>query len=310
MSVDNSILNKDESVVNGNYQNILQGGAINTLFTISSKNFKTDKYNTSPSITKNGIQFSIRDYDKLIFNPNFYKVLDYIILKLTPVLPYKSDDISRLKNFQNLDIVVSDFISDCGLSISNRAKAKEQLFNVIRILTRMNLTFDSVIKQGKKTKAEYINTPICGAYNERGKFLIIFAPDFLKYLSNTYIMPFNTNLFKINMKNHANSYLIGRRLLLHKNMNYTKSNADIISVKSLLESMPSLPRYEEIRNTDRRITIRIIEPLELALTALACEYDILDSWSYQNPNPKSCEDWLKSSIRFIFKDYPKRTKNK
>lgn len=307
MSVDNSILNKDESVVNGNYQNILQGTAINTLFTVSSKNFKADKYNSTPTITKNGIQISIRDYDKLIFNPNFYKVLDYIILKLTPVLPYKSDDISRLKNFQNLDIVVSDFISDCGLSKANRAGVKEQLLQAIRILTRINLTFDNTIKQGKKTKAEYMSTPVCNAYVERGKFQIVFAVDFLKYLSNSYIMPFNVNLFKINMKNHANAYLIARRLLLHKNMNYTKANKNIISVNKLIESVPTLPSYREIMNNGKHVKQQIIEPFELAMTSLCTEYDILSDWNYSNI-PKSYEEFIQSSITFSLKNYPKREK--
>ena len=308
--MDNSILKQESSNVNGLYQNILQGKAINTLFTIFSKNFKTDKYNSTPSITKNGIQISIRDYDKLTFNPNFYKVLDYIILKLTPTLPYKADE-SNLIPHQKLDIVVADFIADCNLSISNRAAAKEQLINAIRILTRMNLTFDNTIRQGKKTKAEYINTPVCGAFNERGKFTVVFALDFLKYLSNTYIMPFNINLFKINMKNHPNAYLIARRLLLHKNMNYNKSNADIISIEKLIESVPTLPSYKEIITGARQVKKRIIDPFELALTSLACEYDILSDWKYHNNIiPKSYEDWIKTSINFIIKNYPLKNKDK
>ena len=303
-------INQIENNVNNNYQNILQGIATNTLITVSDKHFKTDIYNSSPTITKNGIQIQIEKFSELKFSTNFYKVLDYIILKLTPQIPYKTTDTTKLAQNQYLTLSVSKFISTCGLSKANGTKAKEQLLNAIRILTKMHLTFTHTIKQGKKSQSEYLSFRICNAFEKRGKFIIQFHTDFLKYLSSSFIMPFNANLFKIDMRHYPNAYLIARRLLLHHNMNYTKSNKNIISVAKLIESVPTLPTHKDIMNSGKHVKQQIIEPFELNMTALCTEYDILSNWNYQNPNPKSYEEFIKSSIFFILKSYPVRDTHK
>ena len=70
-------------------------------------------------------------------------------------------------------------------------------------------------------------------------------------------MPFNVNLFKINLKHNTNSYQLARKLLLHSNMNQTKSNANIISVKNLLE-VTDIQSYRDVVNSNNRGVKRLI----------------------------------------------------
>ena len=142
----------------------------------------------------------------------------------------------------------------------------------------------------------------------RGGYLIQFDLRFLRYLSSfSYIMPFSSNLFKINLHKHPHSYFIARRLLLHLNMNQKKSNSNIISVKSLLESL-NLPTYSEILNTTRQHTLRIRKPFERDMNHLK-EISFLSNWSYRD-DISDFKKWLKSSLTYIIKNYPLKNNDK
>ena len=96
-------------------------------------------------------------------------------------------------------------------------------------------------------------------------------------------------------------------------MNAGKKNEDIIAVKTLLAVAPNLPSYEEVMNTDRAISRRIIEPFERDMDALE---DTL-TWTYCHSNNTPLTDEELSSmsydtfisllIKIDWKQYPDQT---
>ena len=112
-------------------------------------------------------------------------------------------------------------------------------------------------------------------------------------------------MFKINLKHHPHAYKLARRLLLHHNMNFSKSNANIISVKILLEST-NIPTYEQIKSKGRQIRQKIITPLENDMNYLR-EINFLE-WNYTSDINYNYQNWIDSSIQFKIFNYPAREK--
>ena len=119
-------------------------------------------------------------------------------------------------------------------------------------------------------------------------------------------MPFDLQLLKINLKHHPHAYKLARRLLLHHNMNFSKTNANVISVKILLEST-NIPTYEQIKNKGRQIRQKIINPLESEMNYLQ-QINFLQ-WNYTTDIDYSYQKWIDSSIHFKIFNYPSREKS-
>ena len=310
MSTDNNILNPNIDNVNNNFSLILQGKPINALATLSDTSFSnTDRFTQSADTSINGVLIKINNMKDITINIATIRVLDYILLKMTKLLPYNrvnpvTDD--KLEKWQFISMSVSDYMSQCGISF--RQRAKEQIINALELFSRISLSWTEPVKNKKKTNYNTFNIDIVSAFKiVRGKILIHFDLKFLRYLSSfAYLMPFNVNIFKINLHKHPLSYQIARRLLLHHNMNYSKTNANTITVKKIIESLPDLPKYGDVINKGRQVKQLIISPLERDINHLK-ELDILSNWSYDNSS-NTYKEWVKSSISFIVADYPKKEK--
>lgn len=151
---------------------------------------------------------------------------------------------------------------------------------------------------------------------ENGIIKVTLSPNFSKYLVKSYIMSFPKILFRVDERNPS-TLILGRKLALHYGIdnNQLKGNANIISVKSLLsECSQTIPRYDEVINSDKRIGDRIIKPFEDALNALS-DLDFM-TWEYSNPKgvPLTDEqlgnisyaDFERLYIKFSVKDFPAR----
>ena len=300
--MDNSILNEES--INVNYQNILQGKLTNTLMMITSKSFRLDKFNNSAVAKINGFELNINDFKNYKFNSTMKRIFDIFIIKLTKSLPYKKN-LADYTKYQKISVSLSEYMTLCELK--NKTKSIEQLRNALNLIGHIQVQFTDTrfIRKNKIETEFYIFRLVQNIDRNRSEgYSIIFSLDFIKYLANySYIMPFPMKLLQINLRNYPFAYGIGRRLALHHNMNIRKSNADIISVKSLLESL-SLPTYEEVLNGSGNITRYIIEPFNKNMNHLL-ELNILDSWSYSDTY-KNYNDWSKLYIKFSFSDYPVR----
>ena len=307
-----TILNEDKSNVN-TFELILQGNPINTLMSIQNKNLAIDNFTHSAEISINGVRITISNYANCKIDTTVFRFLDYLLIKMCKHLPYDrtnfiSDD--KISQWQAIKISVADYMKMTDLS--NQTRTKKQIENSLITLQNINLSWTEKIY--KKKKADYIlfNSNIITAFKPvRGGYYIQFDLRFLRYLSSySYIMPFSMELFKINLKHNPNSYLIARRLLLHMNMNQTKSNANVISVKNLLE-VTDIPSYRDVVNSNNRGVKRlIITPFEKSMDYLK-EVKFLEDWNYdKSSSTANYKDWSKSNITYIIKSYPYKDKNK
>ena len=303
----------DEKNNDNNYQNILQGKLTNALAILSGKSFYCDKFSNVANGIINNVKFSIYDLNSLKagfkFDATVQRIFDIFILKLTPVLPYKkvmSD--SEFKKYQRISITLKEYLSYCNIT-GNKTRAIEHLRNALNIIARIQVEFSDIhfIKKNKSESEYYYFRIADGVTRDKstGTYSIYFNIEFLKYLSKTYIMPFNARLFQINLHKNPNSYKLARRLLLHHNMNFSKHNANIISIKSLIEST-DIPTYEQIKSKGRLKQL-IIEPFERDLNYLQ-QINFLQ-WNYKNEINYSYDKWIDSYIKFTLLNYPKKDKN-
>ena len=304
-----SIVHNNSDNVN-NFNLILQGVPINSLMMIQNKNLQEDRFTHTAETTVNGVTITIRNYNNLKIDTTVFRFLDYLLVKMCKNLPYSriepvTDD--KLSKWQVIKISIADYMK--MINATDRKNVKSQIENSLITLQNINLSWTEKLYKKKKTEYMLFNMDIVSAFKPiRGGYLIQFDLKFLRYLSSfSYVMPFDINLFKINLHKNPHSYFMARRLLLHHNMNQKKSNSNVISVKSLLESL-NLPTYSEILNTTRQHTLRIRKPFERDMNHLK-EISFLSNWSYRD-DISDFKKWLKSSLTYIIKNYPSKRNDK
>ena len=305
--MDNSIEKNNDS-----YQNILQGKLTNAFMMLSTKSFHLDTHSNSANAIVNNVKFSLGYINSIPhgfkFDTTVQRVFDVFILKLTRTLPYKKTmPDSDWKKYQCVSITLKEYMDLC--QIKNRLRAVEQIKNTLNLINRIHVEFtDTRFISKKKTESIYYCFNIAdnvGRKKGRGVYSIVFNIEFLKYLAQSYIMPFPLKLLQVNLKHYPHVYSLGRKLFLHKNMNYNKSNSEIISVKSLLESVSTLPTYDELKSTGK-IKQRIIEPFEETFKFLV-ELNILSEWHYRSEKiDYYYEEFVNLYVIFRVKDYPTR----
>lgn len=137
-----------------------------------------------------------------------------------------------------------------------------------------------------------------------GVIAVSFGKSFAELLRNYKPMPYPRLLYRVNTHKNPHAFYLLRRISEHKNMNYTKSNADILSVKTLLDACPEMPKYEWVNAGARQLSKRIIEPFERDMCALSTVL----SWEYAEPLPDAVdwETFSNSLVRVKWESYPER----
>lgn len=302
-----------DNLTSNEFRNILQGKLTNAFLALSAKDFHIDKYANNAYAIVNNVKFSVCSLDKLKtafkFDITVQRIFDIFILKLTANLPYKKElTDSEFRNFQQVSISLKEYMEFCNIK-SNRTRATEQLRNALNLIARVQVEFSDVhFNRKHKSESEYYYFKIADGVSRdkfTGNYSIFFSVNFLKYLSQTYIMPFNLRLLAINLKHTPHAYKLARRLLLHHNMNFFKANANIISVKVLLDST-DIQTYEQLKGKGQ-LTQRIIEPFELNLDYLQ-QNNFLE-WKYASVQDYCFQKWNDSYIEFKIPDFPAREKN-
>ena len=98
------------------------------------------------------------------------------------------------------------------------------------------------------------------------------------------IMP--VNIFTLDISKNPHSYYICRKIAEHLRMNLGKPNENIISIKTLVESCPGLPKYETVSQTGRQVNQRIIQPFVRDLEELEKFFD----WEFCNNKQQPLTD--------------------
>lgn len=208
--------------------------------------------------------------------------------------------------------------------IKDRKTAKKQVEEDLEIL--YNLTLHYKEKRRGKDTGNFIDVRLIDKKGviKNGIIGLRITTDFYELLQTYNIMPYPIRLLTLNNQANPNSFYFGRKIAEHKNMNYFKPNADIISVETLLEASPLMPSFDEVINTDRHYKSRIIEPFENDMKAL--EDTEIFTWEYchkkgepltneeldilygKNKKYPSYELFRTLLIKITWRDYPTRTK--
>lgn len=172
-----------------------------------------------------------------------------------------------------------------------RAKTKSDL----QVLKRVKFSYTPK-KKTKGNNQDYMNIYLFGGTEgiKNGNIMFKFNDDFFKIFAeqkNFLYVPIE--VLQSNEKRNPNTYLLYKKIVSHKRMNAGKKNENIIGVKTLYEYCVTLPRYEDIKESDNKVSQRIIEPFERDL-------DVIKgfSWHYDiNSEPKDFNEWINANIK-------------
>ena len=308
------------------YSNMLQGKGTNALARISKKTARVDAITGNATITvPENVIINIADYANCKLNVQTIQLYHILAIKLTQQLPYEATA-EQIQKHRAVILTVEEFMKLRGLK--DKKEARKQLEETIRTLYNISIEWEErhvLIPEGKKRSkltpikhgmriADYRANVI-----ENGKAIFQFTFDLAGYLSKAYVAPFPMGLLQVNSHNHPYSYQLGVKLALHYNMNRTKENEKRISVKTLLEGLPDMPKYEDVMNNpkDGHVARKIIDPFEDDMNALIYEYGVLTNWEYCNSKGApltdeqlkdySYNEWVNRLVTFEFANYPEQT---
>lgn len=286
------------------FSTIRQGTATNTLTKIkpsTKRNTIIDTITGTATITQGNFSITIPDFTKLKgFRTSTYQLLDALTVALTET-GAKSPAVA---------LSLEEYMKKRGLK--DKKEARKQVTDDLETLFNATISFKEKRKKGQEQDFHDIRI-IDSKGIRKGIINVTFGTAFYNILLGYPIMPYPAQLWELNSKRNPNSFYLLRKIAEHKNMNVGKKNEDIIAVKTLLAAAPYLPSYEEVMNTDRAISRRIIEPFERDMDALE---DTL-TWTYCHSNNTPLTDEELSSmsydtfisllIKIDWKQYPDQT---
>lgn len=286
------------------FSTIRQGTATNALTKIkpsTKRNTIIDTITGTATITQGNLSITIPDFTKLTgFRTSTYQLLDALTVALTET-GAKSPVVA---------LSLEEYMKKRGLK--DKKEARKQAKDDLETLFNATISFKEKRKKGQEQDFHDIRI-IDSKGIRKGIITVTFGTAFYNILLGYPIMPYPAQLWELNSKRNPNSFYLLRKIAEHKNMNVGKKNEDIIAVKTLLAVAPYLPSYEEVMNTDRAISRRIIEPFERDMDALE---DTL-TWTYCHSNNTPLTDEELSSmsydtfisllIKIDWKQYPDQT---
>jgi len=283
---------------------IRQGTATNSLTKTRTKsgNYSIDDVTGKVTVKRSGFIVTMEGLNSIdgLKNSTF-KLLDALSVVFTEN-GAKSPDITM-----SLD----DYMSKCGLK--DKKEARKQVKADLETLFNARISFKEKRKKGESQ--DFADVRICEAKGiKNGVITFSFSATFYKLMLGYPVMPLHPLLWRLGTKRNDNSLCIFRKLLEHKNMNYGKKNEDTIAVKTLLENAPYLPSYDEVMQTGRQLTQRIIEPLERDLNGL--EEALKWNYCHRNNEPLTDEELANFSyalfkellVKVSWNDYPDQSK--
>lgn len=194
-----------------------------------------------------------------------HRLIDAVMLKCT--------EEGSKENTVNLSL--DEYAKMCGLR--NLKEIRKQINSEIKTLMNMKVSFS----RSSNREQSFSNIKICEDAQIKNNFIVFrFSDEFFRIIKSMPVMPYPMKLLSINHKKNPNSYYFLKKISEHKKMNYFKKNADTISVKTLLECTPELPKYEDVISGDRAVNRRIIEPFERDMS----ELEDVFSWEFCHKN--------------------------
>ncbi|GHT93108.1 hypothetical protein FACS1894122_07850 [Alphaproteobacteria bacterium] len=243
--------------------------ALSTLPSANVKKAQLDLYRQElATIIIDNVTYEIENFHdvKKHMTASTMKIVDFLL----------NEDIKFVGN--TFRSSVKEFMEFRGLKDFNNAK--QQLIDGFRFLSKLVWTSEEK-KKGKKVGSS-TRISIWGGYSnvEDGKIEFTFGEKFLESLEGCSVKKKSRQLMNTNDHKNPYSYFFGDTITTHKHMNRLKSNANLISVRTIISKCPIFPTYDEVITTGRQIQQRIIDPFERDMTALSEMF----SWEYCHTN--------------------------
>lgn len=286
------------------FSTIRQGIGTNTLTKIrpdqtATGNTKIDRNGTA-TITQNDYIVTIPNYAQLTgLRTSTYQLLDALTISLTE---------SGAKS-PTVILSLSEYMKRRGLK--DRKEARKQLVADLNVLLKTNITWK---EKRREIPAGGMNITDIWEWNDKKKTTIryTFTQSFYNILLGYPVMPYPSQLQRLNARKNPNSYYLLRKIAELKNMNVGAEREDIISVKTLLENAPFIPSYDEVMSGNRNLVDRIIKPFERDMNALSNTL----TWHYcyskgatddQIEETPDYNDFITYYVKITWRDYPDQT---
>lgn len=285
------------------YQSMYNGKVTNKLVKTKTSDYKEEKIEQLKLINFNGrLEIDQGDYKVFI---NQYRELTHglattakiLLDTFVVVLTEQSDS----RKSADIEITLSEYMRIRGLS--DPKSVREQVRRDLEALAQLNIEFNDKDTGWMKYHVS------AGTYGiKKGIIKFRFNTEFFNLLRRYAIMPIHAETWQVNQNNNPNSYYFSRYIQEHKNMNYHHPNADIISVKKLLESSPDMPKYDELGEAGQ-LRKRIIDPFERDMSIFN-----FFTWHYCGPKgtdieqPETYDEFINANVKITFKEYPERAK--
>lgn len=267
------------------FSTIRQGTATNALTKVkpsTKRNTIIDAITNTATIKQGSLTLNIANFsDTKGFKTSTLQLLDALTVSLTE---------SGAKT-PIVALSLEEYMAKRGLR--DKKEARKQATADLDALFNATISFKEKRKKGQEQDFHDIRI-IDSKGIKKGIINVSFGTAFYNILLGYPIMPYPAQLWTLNGKRNPNSFYLLRKIAEHKNMNVGKKNEDIIAVKTLLSVAPNLPTYEEVMETDKHLTQRIIEPFERDMDALA---DTL-SWTYCHSNNTPLTDTELKSLSY------------
>lgn len=172
-----------------------------------------------------------------------------------------------------------------------RHRLRQTLPDDLEILLNTHIRWQNENRKGKKR--DVLNANILGSYVSMDKsadlIQVNFTQEFAWYVTHWFIGQYDVRLLALDAR-YAYARQLGKKL---QQLYYSKElretgNHNIIKVATLLEAIPDLLTYAEVKKSDRHYR-RIIEPFGSNLDALKAA-GILTNWQYLDPETKPMPD--------------------
>lgn len=187
------------------------------------------------------------------------QMLDYI--------NYRFNQLSDHEHIKNFSFTLKEYMKDAERKDPKTTrKAIKQRLDIIASTTYSYNGGDAKNPYNQNFGAH----PLLGYDYKQGKIYIEltdFFHDLLVYHSMP--MAYYKLMFKLNPRKDATTMYILRTLIENKRINKTSPRANRMKVKTLLKKNKSLPTYDEVMASDRRVSDRIIDPVFNVLERLA-----------------------------------------
>ena len=229
------------------------------------------------------------DFNKSLVSQFVIKILELAIIKETE-LGYTSEEAKKIDmDLDELIRFLTDYEHPEKLHIYIKSYIRKQIRQALEILKQVKIMF-------KEATGNYEWFKICKSTTTfEGNILhFVFSKELNKFMKNNgkdiYIM---LDLLRFNPKVEPNYYLIFKKIL-----STIGTDAETtIDIEDLYKYCVTLPRFEDVKRTNRAYTQRIRQPVERVLGQLE-KYFIFE---YIDKEPETFTEWMKSSIKIRWK---------